>query len=230
MGFDLYGIDPFIKEGYTKPEPLQEYPGHPGEYDSNCWNRDEYDSALKEYYDTRNNDEEYQKLLRKYYNDLDNYKKDNPGIYFRSNVWYWRPVVEWLTEHIEVLDEDDLQGLSYNDGHIINVNVANIIAKTIAEHNKSGQLEEWVKHKKVEILMLGMENCELCEATGVRTDSIIFNAGLEPFTKNGREGFKCNGCNGEGQRPPFQSNYPYSANTLIQFGIFCGESGGFQIC
>ena len=53
------------------------------------------------------------------------YESENPGIYFRANVWSWRPIHEltaklcddYLEQTDEVLiDEETLWAMSFNDG------------------------------------------------------------------------------------------------------------------
>lgn len=230
MGFDLYGMNPVVRDGYSEPK-RPEYPGHPGEYnaETSSITEEEHIQLIRDYFRKRDSDPEFEKSYKKFLIDLGEYEDNNPGVYFRSNVWYWRPIVDWLLNHIEVLDEDDSDGLSHNSGYIINKNVATIIGSTIESHHEQGLLQEWVQKKKVEQLMRGKEPCTICDGTGVRTD-LIGLQDLEPFVKDGVRGGKCNGCNGEGLREPFDNNYPYSEKALVDFGIFAKESGGFQIC
>ena len=168
-------------------------------------------------------------IWQAYFDLKQDYYDNVPGAYFRANVWYWRPVAEFLYEHIEVLDEDDLEGLSCNSGHVINETVAKIIGKTIAEMDADGLIEEWVQNKKIVEVMKPKEDCYICEGTGVRTDNPMFGE-LEPYEKDGIKGLKCNGCDGEGKRAPWSSHYPYDTQKIVDFGKFASESGGFQIC
>jgi len=168
-------------------------------------------------------------IWQAYFDLKQDYYENVPGAYFRANVWYWRPVAEFLYEHIEVLDEDDLEGLSCNSGHVINETVAKIIGKTIAEMHADGLIEEWVQNKKIAEVMKPKEDCDICGGTGVRTDSPMFG-NLEPYEKDGIKGLKCNGCDGEGKRAPWSSHYPYDTQKIVDFGKFASESGGFQIC
>jgi len=202
MGFDIYGMNPVIKEGSVKPE-------RPGD-----------DVSM---YDQ-------QEVWDEYFNLLGKYEDENPGVYFRANVWFWRPIAEWLVKNIEVLDEEDIHGLSYNEGHIINENVAKIIGSTIKHHDEEGFIDEWIQHNKILQALRDKQECTICDGTGVRRDQIAIDVGLEPFTKNGIEGYKCNACNGEGVKEAFENNYPYSKKALVEFGIFASQSGGFQIC
>ena len=126
------------------------------------------------------------------------------------------------------LDEEDIEGMSCNSGHIVSADKANRIGQRIKDLNAIDEIDEWVRNKKIAIVMLSKEECTICEGTGVRTDNPLLGE-LEPFTKDGIVGLKCNGCSGEGTRDPWASNYPYDTKIILEFGKFALESGGFQI-
>jgi len=199
MGFDIYGMDPLIRAGYDKPER----PGPEVSYDDDLW--------------------------RDYFDKQKEFEKINPGIYFRANVWWWRPIALFLEETMHFLSDEDIAGLCYNDAHIITKDKAKQIGQHIKDLNEIGAVDAWVRDKKIAVIMISKEDCTICEGTGVRTDDPMFGD-LEPYTKNGIEGLKCNGCNGEGKRDPWESNYPYDTEIILEFGKFAEESGGFQIC
>ena len=87
--------------------------------------------------------------------DLDTYfeakrqhEEDNPGIYFRNNVWWWRP----LWDYVWKLCEDDgvITWHPYEEGHHnsgaeINVHQAELIALRLNHAIKMGWVDE---HKK----------------------------------------------------------------------------------
>ena len=60
------------------------------------------------------------------------------------------------------------------------------------------------------------EKCDLCDGTGTRNNS-------------NREG-ECNGCNGNGIRSSWVTNYPFDVENVQEFVAFLKECGGFQIC
>ena len=54
---------------------------------------------------------------------------ENPGYYFRNNVWHWRPLWEYICFVCsEILTEEDITSGHYNDGHKINKEKAETIA------------------------------------------------------------------------------------------------------
>ena len=54
----------------------------------------------------------------KYFEDLDEYKRINPGVYFRANVWSWRPLMEAMHESgaCYELDTKQWEAMEWNDG------------------------------------------------------------------------------------------------------------------
>tara|TARA_Y100000356_G_C11131374_1_gene220255 strand:+ start:356 stop:658 length:303 start_codon:yes stop_codon:yes gene_type:complete len=94
MGFDLSGVNPQI----NKPESEYKY----FKEDSDLWMSD--------------NKEE----RKKYFKEMEDYHESNPGVYFRNNVWWWRPLWSYVVNLCEdILTEEDIQHGSYNDGHEI---------------------------------------------------------------------------------------------------------------
>ena len=68
MGFDIYGIKP--RENTIKPEILKK-----------DWYKLEQQEEKDKYFDAKNK-----------------YEEENPGQYFRNNVWWWRPLWDYVCE------------------------------------------------------------------------------------------------------------------------------------
>ena len=73
MGFDLYGLNPTVNKKYPPRynEIMEEY-GKDGMLN---WKKDIPEDIKDEYFELK-----------------DNYEEENPGSYFRNNVWFWRPL------------------------------------------------------------------------------------------------------------------------------------------
>ena len=70
------------------------------------------------------NKEDYEALQRWY--------KDNPGIYFRNNVWWWRPLWDFVCSNCDdILTEEDMNHGCFNDNHKISETKAKKIAKRL---------------------------------------------------------------------------------------------------
>ena len=86
MGFDVYGLSP--KVNTEKPESVSKY--------------EDEDGWVKWQSMDRKDIEEYFQADQKY-------KSENPGIYFRSNVWWWRRIWQFTCLTCDdILNEDDI--------------------------------------------------------------------------------------------------------------------------
>ena len=83
MGFDLSGVNPKINKDISTYK-------HYNEGDE-IWKSD---------------DEEKRK---KFYEDMDKYHNDNPGVYFRNNVWWWRPLWDFVCMQCDDFMTDELK-------------------------------------------------------------------------------------------------------------------------
>ena len=132
MGFDLYGEDPVMREINEDKYPI-------------------YNKYAGMDFNTR------QAIFKEMKKDLeDNYWKEytlredeNPGIYFRSNVWWWRRLWSFTIHHCQdVLTVEDAQGGNYNDNHLISEEKASAMAKILQEKIDDGtakQFEDEIK-------------------------------------------------------------------------------------
>ena len=68
-------------------------------------------------------------------NTDDEYRAESQaGIYFRNNVWYWRPLWEYVAVACDdILTLKDYKRGQYNDGHIINAEKAMALGERLRE-------------------------------------------------------------------------------------------------
>ena len=163
-------------------------------------------------WDTNPSDEERDK----FFEDLNKFEEDNPGYYFRNNVWYWRPLWSYVCDYIapDILSDEDKKGGEYNDHHHITAIKANYIAEKIADKHASGELQKFADWYKVSQDNLPKEKCDICDGSGVRNDQYVKG--------------KCNACE-DGMKDSFAKSYPFDIDNVIEFGKFCKASGGFEI-
>ena len=194
MGFDLYGANP-IKN--TKiPIEVTQYQDEEGFCN---WNKMS-DENKEEYFKYREQHEE-----------------ENPGTYFRNNVWWWRPLWEFVVERCDdILTEKDIEHGSYNDGHTISKTKSKKIAARLRRLLKDGSVDKYEAQYAFNQMSAEDEECDLCKGTGKRTDMEVLNG--------------CNGCSGKGTKRPWLCSYPFEKSNVIEFEIFCEQSGGFTIC
>ena len=199
MGFDLHGLNP--KRNTAKPEVLTEYKDNEGWTDF---------VKLEE-----------QGLKDKYFKAKDEWEDDNPGEYFRNNVWWWRPLWAFISVVCDdILTEEDVERGEYNDGHEINEEKAKVISERLQLYIDNGDAERWGKERQETLDAQEDEECNICDGTGNRQEPPETGAG----------DVKCNGCQGKGTVRPFNTQYPFDIENVQEFIKFAAQSGGFTIC
>ena len=199
MGFDLYGLNPKIKEGSVKPE------------------RPNWNTATETEKD-------------EYYSALDSFEAQNKGVYFRNNVWWWRPLAQYVIEQTKVItDQKKIDGFRYNDGVEISEEEAVQIAQQLKHLIKIGHTKKYehvymMTYKKAELnnkkvqkeldsfqkAMDKKHGKDIAPAEYPKEDFAKWNAIYAKMDNNG--------------------SYPFSEKNVKEFAEFAEQSGGFQIC
>ena len=72
------------------------------------------------------------------------WQEENSGVYFRNNVWWWRPLWNFVSSTCEsILTEQDIESGSYNDGHKISKTKANRIASRLFKLIRNGEVKAY---------------------------------------------------------------------------------------
>ena len=97
-----------------------------------------------------------------YWNACDDYDDQHPGRYFRSNVWFWRPLWYFICQVVapKILSEDDEHGGTHNGGYTINAVKANYIADRISALDEEGAIEDWQAEWEEERSKLGKDDAD----------------------------------------------------------------------
>ena len=78
--------------------------------------------------------------------------KTPKGEYFRNNVWWWRPLAQYIIDHTNCVSEEDAEKWGYNDGHEVSEAEAKAIAKQLRHLIKTGHARkhenEYEKERK----------------------------------------------------------------------------------
>ena len=196
MGFDLSGLNP--RENTPKPDAITKW------YNEDGWvqwkEMEKVEGASVEYFEAH-----------------EKWSEENPGDYFRANVWWWRPLWDYVC-HVcdDIRNEEDMEKGTYNDGHEIDNEKAMEIADRLKTLHKNGDILKHQIEREAYLEGLDKEKCTVCNGTGQRNDEYVKG--------------DCNGCNGEGKRDNFAKQYPFDVDITLQFANFCEQSGGFSIC
>ena len=195
MGFDLYGLNPQNPNKAVRPTQID-------------WSK-----------------KPTEKERNDYFKSVDDYETKVVGSYFRANVWYWRPIWQYVTQLCDdILTEKDMERGEYNDGHKISKTKAKCIASRLKKLDRDGDTMEYELLYKQNMNSLPKEDCSICEGTGMRNDD------LGKKTRKENPEYTCNGCEGKGKRDNFNTHYPFESEIIMQFADFCEQSGGFEIC
>lgn len=140
--------------------------------------------------------------------------RSKAGEYFRNNVWWWRPLADYVLEHVDI-PENDATEWHMNGGYTISATSATKIAMALQELLTSGDVAQFEKEYAAGQKALPDERCNLCGGTGRRDDAIVKGT--------------CNACDGKGTVRPWATHYPFSEQNVREFVGFCRDSGGFRI-
>lgn len=161
---------------------------------------------------------------KQYFEDQRFFEQLNPGVYFRSNVWYWRPIVIFL-EHLGA-PKDLLERMSTNSGDIVNSEEITPYVELFYQMLSDGSLDHHIADYKREQQNLPNEVCHCCKGQGKLNEQPIF------WDKEwlGDGIHDCHVCDGTGEVQNFMKNYPMDKDVLVEFFEFAKLSGGFQVC
>ncbi len=206
MGFDIHGLNTTINK--EKPEILTSMETKDGWRD---WKK-------------------FEKLTDKqkdaYWKADDEYNEANPGIYFRNNNWWWRPLWDYVCEVCEdVMSGEDIEAGYSNSGNQLDEHLLERMLVKLQIEIALGNHIKYEKAYKEKLDSLPLQTCECCKGTGVRQ----WDDGDED----------CNVCNTEysrekgipvGKVKQWQTSYPFSAENVERFVSFLEQSGGIEIC
>ena len=79
-----------------------------------------------------------------YYSEYSLWLSENPGVYFRNNVWWWRPLWTYVVVICEdILSDKDINSGSYNGGHILSANKCKKMATLLQKSIKDGTCKRY---------------------------------------------------------------------------------------
>jgi|3_EtaG_2_1085321.scaffolds.fasta_scaffold59622_1 hypothetical protein len=146
------------------------------------------------------------------------WEQENPGTYFRNNVWYWRPLWDYVYSLCDdILTEDDHQSGHHNDGHLIDADKCEAIASRLALELLNGGVTKFKDDRQEYLDNLPLKKCDTgsCNGTGQRDDKYLKG--------------ECNGCGGTGEQKDHETHYPFDEDNVREFHSFVKNCGGFEI-
>jgi hypothetical protein len=161
--------------------------------------------------------------------------RSTTGEYFRRNVWGWRPLWQYVQEsHGDIVANVDGDT---NSGDGLGDEASVRLGKAILFDVDNGSAHVYVSLREDYLKNLEREQCTICNGTGIRTDAVGVEMKqpervLDPTQQIvlGREKGWCNGCDGAGDKEPWETNYGLDLDDIIEFAEFLLDCGGFEIC
>ena len=139
MGFDVYGMNPKINKSKEEFKTLYKYDVTIGESEEGKKNWslkwDKLDAVS-------------QKTKDAYWNQHGEYELSNPGVYFRNNVWWWRPLWDYIYNATDLISEKEWDNGHMNDGLKIDEDRAKKIAEYLDYALRSGEVKDYEEQYK----------------------------------------------------------------------------------
>lgn len=161
--------------------------------------------------------------------------KTDKGTYFRNNIWWWRPLANFLTETYPQLTQECKHWWS-NDGDGLDSITSEKLATALYWDISKGVVQEYVQGYNYRLGQLGRIDCEWCHTTGIRTDDIGVEMGMPEKLLDesiaiivGRTHGYCNACEGYGTQEHYLLNYNFNLENVQKFATFLENCGGFEI-
>ena len=211
MGFDLYGMNPEINGDYPKRfyDILRKW----GKGDHLDWTLKIPEEVTKEYFEIQTK-----------------FDEENPGRYFRNNVWWWRPLWNFVCGSCaDFLKQKDIEGGSFNDGRKISKTKAKRIASRLRKLIKDGTVAALDKNYKEEYEIAKAHNKKVEKLMDEISESCKKMHGKDLVPANYPEPWKTMWDDAYRQKDPV-TDYPFCQENVENFAEFCEKSGGFEIC
>src|ERR1700744_8202 len=94
------------------------------------------------------------------------------GKYFRNNVWWWRPLADYIVDVAPRALTGKCKYWQSNDGAGLNAKESLRLAVILREEIASGRCKEFADLRARDIAAMPRLICEWCEGFGIRTDAV----------------------------------------------------------
>ena len=151
--------------------------------------------------------------------------QNQDGTYFRSNIWWWRQLANYVLYCCQdLISKDDHEGWHTNGGHEVSEVLAWKIADRMQKHIDSGDAKQ-VETEIMDKVKKAKEHNKFVEK---QMDDLLAKHDVKNINelkpKHKKELDKIYA------KKSWDDSYPFSVEHLESFVKFCRESGGFKIC
>ena len=166
-----------------------------------------------------------------YFKALNKFEEENPGYYFRNNVWWWRPLANLIHAKCHnLLSNEQMEGLYNNNGTEFDEDTALAIARRLSNLIKNGYVAELEKSTKANAKIASEHNKKVEQKLAdLKKEVERLRPGENlapidyPFPYN-------NHWKEINAQKNWDDSYPFDKENVKEFINFARHSGGFQIC
>lgn len=169
-----------------------------------------------------------QEEREKYFEEMDKYESQS-GTYFRNNVWWWRPLADYVIRFTKVVSDKDAESWHFNDNHKVNDQDAKMIAQQLEHLISTGHTKKYA------------EEFELLRKKAEKKNEVVEKE-LQAFSESVKKKYNQPGWAPIDfpkkekqqwdrilQKRNSMGNYPFNLENVKEFANFCKYSGGFTI-
>jgi len=158
------------------------------------------------------------------------YEDKNPGVYFRNNCWWWRPLANFIIEKCDWLTQEQQARLHDNSGFEFSHHEAGTIADTLQKMVDDGTAAEREEMNKREMKIAEEWNKGINAQQGELEKEAIKETGdakLVPYDYPEHFKKKWDDLQKQTDR---KASYPFKEANIKEFICFLRECGGFKVC
>ena len=167
---------------------------------------------------------------KEHFKKLDEYEKEVVGDYFRSNVWWWRPLASYVIQYTGCVDENDAEMWSTNDGHEVDDETAQQIHNQLQVLIESGHTQKFQDDYEKERKIAEEHNDKVEKELKKFCDSVEKKLGKTNLAPNDFPKADKEKWDKIYNKRKWSASYPFSVEHVKEFAEFCRFSGGFKIC
>ena len=211
MGFDLTGLDPKMNAEHPQEynDILKLY-GKDGWLD---WSMDIPEATKDRYFELQ-----------------DQFREDNPGDYFRNNVWWWRPLWSFVCNTCDdFLTDNDMNKGGSNSGEKISKTKAIKIGKRLSQKIADGTADMVYRKYELASARAKVHNDLIEKEMDKISKECKEKHGKDLVPADFPEPYKTRWDKAYSEKS-WDDSYPFNRDNVENFAKFCLESGGFEIC
>ena len=165
---------------------------------------------------------------KEYFDKQDEYTSQS-GTYFRNNVWWWRPLADYVLRFTKVIPEDQQESWGYNDCTEISQQDAEMIGQQLDHLIKSGHCKAYADKFEKQRIKIEKQNDKIEKELDKFCKSVEKKLGKTNLAPNEFPEEDKKKWDSIYEKKDFNGNYPFSVDNVKKFSEFCKNSGGFTI-